>query len=143
MSSLEVGQVLSLIIRFNNSGQIAKVKHPYLIVGVDIELNTIELAQLDSLVGKEYKAAMRSNKVIYCDDPIETVIDKDSYIQMDNILKIELYDGLEKYRRQTDKLSSKKLNEVLQAYYTYHNQHQIDEDKQVYMAQEELEGLQK
>ena len=143
MSSLEVGQVLSLIIRFNNSGQIAKVKHPYLIVGVDIELNTIELAQLDSLVGKEYKAAMRSNKVIYCDDPIETVIDKDSYIQMDNILKIELYDGLEKYRRQTDKLSSKKLNEVLRAYYTYHNQHQIDEDKQVYMAQEELEGLQK
>ena len=95
MSSLEVGQVLSLKIRFNNTGQTAKVKHPYLIVGVDAELSTIELAQLDSLAGKEYKAAMKSNKVVYCDDPVETVIDKDSYIQMDNILKIELYDGLE------------------------------------------------
>lgn len=143
MSSLEVGHVLSLKIRFNNTGQTAKVKHPYLIVGVDAELSTIELAQLDSLAGKEYKAAMKSNKVVYCDDPVETVIDKDSYIQMDNILKIELYDGLEKYRRQTDKLSAGKLDEVLRAYYTYHDQYQIDEDKQVYMSQEELEGLQK
>lgn len=68
-------------------------------VGIDLELNTIEVAQLDSLAGKEYKAAMKSNKVIYCDDPFEAVIDKDSYIQMDNIFRIELYDGLEKYRR--------------------------------------------
>lgn len=143
MSSLEVGQVLSLKIRFNNTGQIAKARHPYLIVGVDLELNTIELAQLDSLAGKEYKAAMKSNKVIYCDDPFETVIDKDSFIQMDNTLKVELYEGLEKYRRQTDTLSAKKLNEVLHAYNTYHDQYQIDEDKQVYMSQEELEGLQK
>lgn len=143
MSSLEVGQVLSLVIRFNNTGQIAKVKHPYLIVGVDLELNTVELAQLDSLVGKEYKAAMKSNKVIYCDDPFETVIDKDSYIQMDNTFRIEFYNGLEKYRRQADKLSANKLNEVLQAYYTYHDQYQIDEDKQVYMSKEELEILQK
>ncbi len=79
----------------------------------------------------------------YCDDPFETVIDKDSFIQMDNILKVELYEGLEKYRRQTDTLSAKKLNEVLRAYNTYHDQYQIDEDKQVYMSQEELEGLQK
>lgn len=143
MNSLEVGQVLSLVIRFNNTGQIAKVKHPYLIVGVDLELNTVELAQLDSLVGKEYKAAMKSNKVIYCDDPFETVIDKDSYIQMDNTFRIEFYNGLEKYRRQADKLSANKLNEVLQAYYTYHDQYQIDEDKQVYMSKEELEILQK
>lgn len=62
---------------------------------------------------------------------------------MDNTLKVELYEGLEKYRRQTDTLSAKKLNEVLWAYNTYHDQYQIDEDKQVYMSQEELEGLQK
>lgn len=86
---------------------------------------------------------MKSNKVIYCDDPFETVIDKDSYIQMDNIFRIELYDGLEKYRRQSDKLSTEKLNQVLHAYHKYHIQHQIDEDKQVYMSQEELEKLQK
>lgn len=142
MNDLEVGQVLSLRIRFNNSGLISKTKHPYLVVGVDLELNTVEIAQLDSLAGKEYKAAMRSNKVIYCDHPSETVIDRDSYIQMDNILKIELYDGLKDYRRQKDKLSSEKLKDVLRAYNTYHERNQIDEDKQVYMPRQELEELQ-
>lgn len=109
---------------------------------MDLELHTVEIAQLDSLEGKEYKAAMRSNKVIYCDNPYEAVIDKDSYIQMDNTLKIELYDGLRKYRRQIEKLSDKKLSGVLQAYHTYHEQYQIDEDKQVYMSRQELEELQ-
>lgn len=44
MSDLEVGQVLSMKIRFNNTGQISTTKHPYLIVGIDLELNTIEVA---------------------------------------------------------------------------------------------------
>ena len=35
MKGLEVGQVLSLRIRFNNSGTISKGKHPYLIVDID------------------------------------------------------------------------------------------------------------
>lgn len=64
MSDLVVGQVLSLKIRFNNQGDTAARPHPYLVVGVDEELGTIEIAQLDSLKGKEYKAAMRSNKTI-------------------------------------------------------------------------------
>ncbi|MCM1105723.1 MAG: hypothetical protein NC355_02150 [Blautia sp.] len=81
MSDLEIGQVLSLRIRFNNEGVISTTCHPYLIVDIDTEFNTVEIAQLDSLAGKEFKAAMRSNKVIYCDNPQETVIDKDSYIQ--------------------------------------------------------------
>lgn len=142
MNDLEIGQVLSLKIRFNNEGAVAKSRHPYLIVDIDRELNTVEIAQLDSLLGKEYKAAMKSNKVIYCDEPQETVIDKDSYLQMDNTLKIELYDGLKAYRRQADKLSQKKLISVLQAYYNYHSNYEIDENKQVYMTQSELEGLQ-
>ena len=62
MMDIEVGQVLSLRIRYNNNGDIAVKKHPYLVVGINNELNTVEIAQLDSLYGKEYKAAMRCNK---------------------------------------------------------------------------------
>lgn len=142
MSDLEIGQVLSLKIRFNNDGVISKIRHPYLIVGIDTEFNTVEIAQMDSLDKKEYKAAMKSNKVIFCENPQETVIDADSYVQLDNTLKIELYDGLKAYRRQTDKLSLDKLNSVLLAYQMYHQKHRIDENKQVYMTKDELEGLQ-
>ena len=142
MNDLEIGQVLSLKIRFNNEGAVSRSRHPYLIVDIDAELNTVEIAQLDSLEGKEYKAAMRSNKVIYCDDPQEIVIDKDSYVQLDNTLKLELYDDLKKFRRQNDKLSQRKLNSLLQAYQKYHMNHEIDENKQVYMTQSELESLQ-
>lgn len=142
MSSLEVGQVITAKIRFNNSGLKSSAKHPYLIVGIDEGLGTVEIAQIDSLEGKEYKAAMRCNKVVYCDSPFETVIDKDSYIQLDNVFLVEFYGGLTEYRRQTDKLSEKKLNDVLKAYKSYHVKHHIDENKQVYMGREEFENLQ-
>lgn len=142
MSDLEIGQVLVLKIRFNNEGVISKTAHPYLIVGIDEELNTVEIAQLDSLAGKEFKAAMKSNHVIFWDEPPETVIDKDSYMQMDNTLKIELYEGLKAYRRQMEKLSPDKLSKALLKYYRYHETHEIDENKQVYMSKNELEGMQ-
>ena len=142
MGDLEIGQVLSLKIRFNNAGVTASTCHPYLIVDIDMEFNTVEIAQLDSLEGKEFKAAKMSNHVIFSDDPIETVIDKDSYMQMDNTLKIDLYDGLKAYRRQTDKLSDDKLHNALLAYRQYHETYEIDENKQVYMTKDELDGLQ-
>ncbi len=142
MSGLEVGQVIVAKIRFNNSGLKSSARHPYLIVGIDEGLRTIEIAQLDSLEGKEYKAAMKSNKVIYCDEPIETVIDKDSYIQLDNTFLVELYGDLTRYRRQIDKLSEDKLNDVLKSYQSHHENHHIDENKQVYMGKEEFESLQ-
>ena len=56
--SLEIGQVLSLRIRFNNNNIISSSKHPYLIVDINDEFNTVEIAQIDSLDGKEYKAAI-------------------------------------------------------------------------------------
>lgn len=139
---IETGQVLSLKIRFNNSGMVSTKKHPYLVIGKNDEMGTVEIAQLDSLEGKEYKAAMKSNKTIYCNEPDETVIDKDSYIQMDNTFLLENYEGLEQYRRQTDKLSKEKLEDVIRAYRKYHRTHQIDEDKQVYMSMKELITLQ-
>ena len=138
MNKLEVGQVISLKVRFNNRGDTAQKKHPYLIVGADDELGTVEIAQLDSLYGKEFKAAKKSNKTIFCDDPVETVIDKDSYIQLDNTLQIENCPELLTLRRQEDKLSSKKLKDVLKAYKEYHDTHEIDENKIVYMDKAEL-----
>ena len=140
MNILEIGQVLSLKIRFNNTGTISTKRHPYLIIDINKELNYIEVAQIDSLLGKEYKAAFRSNKVLYCSDPLETVIDKDSYIQMDNTIQIELYDGLIKYRRQTDKLSYDKLKAVIKAYKEYHEKYEIIENKQVFMDRYEIES---
>lgn len=138
---LEIGQVLSLRIRFNNSGDISSVKHPYLVVDVDDVIGVVEVAQIDSLEGKKYKAAFRSNKVLFCDNPSESVIDKDSYIQMDNKFTLELYDGLMRYRRQTDKLSCKKLQDVIAAYRKYQKEHHLDENKIVYMEKDEIENL--
>ena len=141
-SAIEVGQVLSLKIRYNNSGNVSSVAHPYLVVGVNYELNVVEIAHLDSLRGKEWKAFKWGNKPIYATNPAETVIDRDSYIQMDNTFLLENHSKLECYRRQKDKLSEKKLNAVVKAYREYHETHQIDEDKQVYMPIDELVSLQ-
>ena len=63
---LEIGQVLSLKIRYNMAGQVSDKKHPYLILNIDKENSKIvEIAQIDSLENKEYKALFKSNKVIY------------------------------------------------------------------------------
>lgn len=141
MKDIVVGQTLSLRIRFNNAGVISTSKHPYLVVGIDNELNTVEIAQLDSLKGKEFKAAMRCNKTIFCDNPTETVIDRDSYVQLDNTIKVEYFETLSQYRRQTGTLSDAKLKDVLRAYKRYHDTHQIDENKNVYMDEAELRNL--
>lgn len=138
MSGLEIGQVIALKIRYNNSGTLATSNHPYLIVGKDTRLNTIEIAQMDSLAGKGYKAARRSNKTIFCDDPHESVIDRDSYVQLDNTIKVEDFPELIAYRRQEDKLSAHKLDDVLNAYHQYHERYAIDENKNVYMDKDEI-----
>lgn len=138
MTELQVGQVLALKIRYNNDGLIANSKHPYLVVDVNAELGFVEIAQIDSLAGKEYKAARRSNKIVYADEPNETVIDRDSYVQLDNTFRVELFDGLANYRRQTDRLSEKKLADVIGAYRLYHRLYTIDENKIVYMDRAEI-----
>ena len=137
-SDIEVGQVLALKVRFNNHGDVARSAHPYLVVDLEEDLEVVEIAQIDSLKGKEWKAFRRSNKVIYSTDPTETVIDKDSYVQLDNTLQVEDFSGLERFRRQKDKLSAVKLGDVLRAYRDYHATHEIDEAKNVYMNQQEI-----
>ena len=132
---IEPGQILILNMQVNNSGTVI-YGHPYLVLFV--KDNYIEIAQVDSLQGKEYKAAKKSNKIIYCDNPSETVIDKDSYIQLDNLLRIEYFEELAIMRRQQDKLSSEKFNDALNAYINYQNTHLIDENKQVFMFKSEI-----
>lgn len=141
MNALQTGQVITLKIRYNNQGDTAERAHPYLIVGIDEEMGIIEIAQLDSLKGKEFKAARRTNKTIFCDDPAETVIDRDSYIQLDNSFRLENHQGLLRFRRQEDKLSCEKLEDVLSAYRAYHEMNEIDEDKIVYMDANEIRRL--
>lgn len=138
MSVIAVGQVLSLKIRYNNSGLCSGTKHPYLVIAIDEDFGYVEIAQLDSLEGKQHKASMRCNKTIFADNPKETVIDRDSYVQLDNILRIEDCIELLNYRRQEDKLSEEKLSIVLKAYQRYHDTHEIDENKNVYMDKTEI-----
>lgn len=134
---IEAGQIITLRMRVNNSGTILN-PHPYLVLFANSIDNYIEIAQVDSLVGKEYKALKKSNKIIYCDDPHETVIDKDSYIQLDNCLRIEYFDDICLLRRQEDKLSDIKFQDVINAYINYQNTNYIDENKQVYVSASEL-----
>lgn len=138
---LQVGQVLMLFIRFNNSGVISPKAHPYLIIAINTDENYVEIAQLDSLEGKEYKGAKKTNKIIFNTDPKETVIDRDSFIQKDNTIRIELCEELKRCRRQLDTLSSIKLTDTINAYEKYHNDHEIVDDKNVYMDKTELQQL--
>lgn len=140
MKDLEIGQVLSLRIRIDYFG-VFEEKHPYLILDINLEENIIEVGQLHSLEGKPFEAIDNKNKVIFNSNPQETVIDKDSFIQKNNTILIEYFDGLEKYRRQTDKLSTNKLNNVIQAYNDYHLKNEIPENRIVYLDKNEIEKL--
>ena len=139
--SVEPGQVLWMKIRFNNSGDVSATAHPYLVLDKNPDLNTVEVGQLDSIAGKEYKATFRCNKPIYNSDPTETVIFKDSFLQMDNKILLEDHLNLTSFRRTEDKLSTAKFQEALSAYREYQNDHHISENKTVYLSQDELDEL--
>ncbi len=139
MSEIIVGQVFSFKARFNNTGDIARKKHPYIVIYIDEDY--IEFAQIDSLKDKGYIAMFKSNFTVFADNPLETVIDKDSYIQLDNTIRVENYCGITKFRRQEDVLSEKKLNDLLSAYKNYHDNNVIDENKQVFMDEDEIKSL--
>ena len=47
MIGLEIGQVISAKIRFNNSGLTSSVNHPYLVIGIHEDLGTLEIANID------------------------------------------------------------------------------------------------
>lgn len=139
---IEIGQVISLKIRFNNSGTVASVAHPVLVLGVDKEKNILEVAHIDSITEeKKWKALLKTNVTIKKSNPPETVIDKDSFVQIDNIIQLENFPKLETKRRQTDKLSNEKFNKVLKRYNEYKDNEWIDDNKKVFMAKEEIISL--
>ena len=140
MKDLIIGQVLSLRIRIDYYG-VFPDKHPYLILDIREEDNVIEVGQLHSLEGKLFEAIDNKNKVIFNTNPQEVVIDKDSFIQKNNTILLEYYDGIEKYRRQKDTLSSNKLECVIKAYKEFHAKNEIPESRIVYLDKDEIEKL--
>ncbi len=136
MNQLKVGQILWLKIRFNNSGDISNTEHPYLILEIDNSVKLIEVGQIDSL--KPYKLVYRANKPIYITNPTETVLTKDSYIQLDNLIQIEYFEDLKKFRRTNDTLSQGRLSSIISDYKEYHNNNIISPIKSVYITQDEL-----
>ena len=141
MNDLKVGQTLTLYTRFDNQGTISDDVYPHIVIEINDELNIVEVAQIDSLQNKWYQAAFEKNHVLFLDNPVEKVIDKDSYIRLDGIIQFENYDDLVKYRRQKDCLSKDKLKDLLKHYKKYHENHEIFDDKQVFMSKEEIEKL--
>lgn len=137
MMDLQIGQILWLKIRFNNNGDISTVEHPYLIVDITTDgIQTVEVGQIDSL--KPYMLAYKANKAIYVTRPAETVLYRDSYIQLDNKLVIEYFEGLSAFRRTAATLSRGRLRDVLNAYKAYHENNIIDPERSVYMTREEI-----
>lgn len=84
---------------------------------------------------------LKSNVTIKKLDPFETVIDKDSFVQIDNIIQLENFSDLELKRRQVDKLSNKKFDKVLKRYNEYKNNEWISDNKKVFMTKEEIISL--
>ena len=124
------------------SGTIVSVSHPVLVLGIDKEKNILEVAHIDSITEeKKWKALLKTNVTIKKSNPPETVIDKDSFVQIDNIIQLENFPGLEIKRRQPDKLSSEKFNKVLQRYNEYKDNEWIDDNKKVFMTKEEIISL--
>ena len=140
MSDIKIGQVLSLRIEMPYYGEFEE-KHPYIVLGVNEDNTVIEIGQLHSLQGKEFEAIDYKNKVIFKTMPDETVIDKDSFIQLYNKIQVENYEGLKKYRRQEDTLSKNKLEDVIEAYQDYQKKHHIADDRSVYLTKEDIERL--
>ena len=122
-------------------GDVSTDAHPYLILEVNTTDGYCEVTQMDSLEGKEFKALLKSNKIIPCRNPQETVFNKNGYAQLDNTFRFELYDGLERFRRTEDVLSKVRFDDVSKAYRKYHEEHEIDENKNVFMTQSEIESL--
>ena len=136
---IEVGQVIWLKMRFNKNGDIAAKEHPLLVVDVDNENNVVEVAHLDH-VDKDnyYHALLKYNHLIEKDNPPETVIFQNSYMQMNNVFKLENIPELTKKRKTTDKLSNEKLDVAIRKYKNYHLNNYIQEERIVYMDKEEI-----
>lgn len=137
-SKLIVGQVLWLKIRYQKD-KVSNIKHPLLIA--KINKKSIELIAIDKIKGQLYNLYYPFNKYISCTNPIEKVISKDSYAQLNNKIIIENFESLKKYRKTINTLSKNKLKELLNDYFEYQKNTIIKEERKVYIKKEELKEL--
>jgi len=139
---IEIGQIIWLKVRFNKSGDVANKEHPLLVVDIDGVNNVIEVAHLDH-VDKDnyYHALLKYNHLIEKDNPPETVIFQNSYMQMNNIFKLENCPELLKKRKTLDKLSDDKLKIALSKYKNYQLNNYIRDERIVYMDRAEIISL--
>lgn len=134
-SNLQVGQVLWLKVRYQID-VVSDVIHPMLIA--KIEKDYIEVIAIDKTFGKLQCLYHEYNFFINSKNPTEDVIYEDSYAQLNTKITIELTDELKNSRKTEEKLSSKKLNELLKEYKYYQKNHILDESRIVYMSKKEL-----
>lgn len=137
-SKLIVGQVLWLKIRYQKD-KVSNIKHPLLIA--KINKKSIELIAIDKIKGQLYNLYYPFNKYISCTNPIEKVISKDSYAQLNNKIIIENFESLKKYRKTINTLSKNKLKELLNDYFEYQKNTIIKKERKVYIKKEELKEL--
>jgi hypothetical protein len=140
MSNLQIGQVLSFTLPLNNSenNEMIKGSHPYIIIEVDDSADIVELVQFSSLEGKEFEAINNCNKIIYKENPNETVIDTDSFARLNYKITVDFFNDLINYRRQADRLSVPKLNGIVDAYKKYHKDNIIDDDKIIHVSEQRI-----
>lgn len=134
---IEVGQVLWLNVRYKTK-IISEVPHPMLVAVVNKEEKIIEVIAIDKARDKMHQLFSEANLFIDSESPKEKVIYVDSYAQLNNILTIEYFPGLIKYRKTKDKLSSVKLNDLLKEYNNYKNNNIIPDYRIVHMTKEEI-----
>lgn len=138
IDQLEVGQVLWLKVRYQID-IVSSIKHPMLIA--KIEDDYIEVIAMDKTANKMHQLFHEYNIYINSDQPKERVIFEDSYAQLNTKLTIDKIDELKKARKSIDKLSQKKLSELLDEYKNYQNTHDLDDQRIVHMTKDEILNL--
>lgn len=138
MSKIKVGQVLWLKANLDNTGLFSDIEHPYLVLDIfEDDIVVVEIGQLDSV--KPYELFHDYMALIRCEDPRESVINKDSYLNLNKRIRLEYYDGLVHYLRSEQKLSEHKLEDVLIKYRDYQEKNAIDEQLNMFFTKREIE----
>lgn len=135
--NLEVGQVLWLKVRYKTD-IIAKYAHPMLVAIISVDENKIEVIAIDKAKDKISQLYNEANHFLDSDNPCEKVIYVDSYAQLNNTLTIEYFPELVKFRKTPEKLSKKKLDDLIDDYNEYHNNNFIPDERKIHMTKEEV-----
>lgn len=138
MTNLIVGQILWLKLPFINGGPASTCEHPYIIIELDDTYNTIEVAQIDSIKGKDHKLIYKSNKPIFITDPSEPALSEDSFMQMDHLIRLQYFRDITAFRKCETPISDARLKDLLDSYHRYHNENIIPDKNILYIVMDEL-----